>query len=265
MKTRLFCLFFGTLIFFYAVQRSHAQGNYEIQVYGADTEPPKSLMVELHSNFTADGQRLTINGVTPTYRAEHETVELTEGVNDWSEVGFYFFNDIQAETGAQWVGSHIRPRVRAPESWHWPIGASLSAEIGYQRAKFYQDTWTLELRPIFDQQTRHWYWAINPTLDRTFHGPDVKLGLDFSPAAKVSYSFTPKIAGGIEYYADYGRITDIAGLHDQQQQIFLATDLNLDPKWEVNFGVGIGPTAATDHWIIKGILGRHFDWGHRKK
>lgn len=265
MKTKLSCLLFGALIFFFSLQRSHAQGNYEIQVYGSETEPPKSLMVELHSNFTADGQRLIINGVTPTYRAEHETVELTEGVNNWSEVGFYFFNDIQEETGAQWVGSHIRPRVRAPDNWHWPVGASLSAEIGYQRALFYQDTWTLELRPIIDRQTTHWYWAINPALDRTFHGPDVKLGLDFSPAAKLSYSFTPKVAGGIEYYADYGRITDIASLHDQQQQIFLATDLDLDPKWEVNFGVGIGPTAATDHWIIKGILGRHFDWGHRKK
>jgi hypothetical protein len=39
--------------------------------------------------------------------------------------------------------------------------------------------------------------------------------------------------------------------------------LNVSPKWEINFGVGIGPTAATDHWIVKGILGRRFDWGHK--
>lgn len=32
-----------------------AQDNYEIQVYGADTVAPKTLMVELHSNFTIDG------------------------------------------------------------------------------------------------------------------------------------------------------------------------------------------------------------------
>jgi hypothetical protein len=37
---------------------AQAQGNYEIQVYGSDTVAPKSLMVELHSNFTASGQRL---------------------------------------------------------------------------------------------------------------------------------------------------------------------------------------------------------------
>jgi len=33
-----------------------AQGNYEIQVYGADTVAPKNLMVELHSNYTVTGQ-----------------------------------------------------------------------------------------------------------------------------------------------------------------------------------------------------------------
>lgn len=28
-----------------------------------------------------------------------------------------------------------------------------------------------------------------------------------------------------------------------------------------HIGVGIGTTAATDHLIVKGILGRRFDWG----
>ena len=51
-------------------------------------------------------------------------------------------------------------------------------------------------------------------------------------------------------------------LRDQQQQIFAVTDLNISPKWEINIGVGVGPTAATDHLIVKGILGRRFDWGH---
>ena len=35
--------------------RATAQGNYEIQVYGSDTVAPKSLMLELHSNFTPEG------------------------------------------------------------------------------------------------------------------------------------------------------------------------------------------------------------------
>jgi hypothetical protein len=105
-----------------------------------------------------------------------------------------------------------------------------------------------------------WYWAVNPALERTWHGPDVKEGLGFSPAAKLSYDFSQKISGGIEYYADYGRLGGFYPLHDQQQQIFAVTDLNVSPKWEINIGVGVGPTAATDRWIIKAILGRHFNW-----
>lgn len=64
----------------------------------------------------------------------------------------------------------------------------------------------------------------------------------------------------MEYYADYGSIRDIASLHNQQQDIFPALDLNVSPNWKINFGVGIGATAATDHIIVKGIIGRRFTW-----
>jgi len=242
-----------------------AQGNYEIQVYGADTVPPHSTMVELHSNFTAAGQKNFIGGVAPTNHAEHETIEITQGINDWSEVGFYIFTSEKNGSGVQWVGDHIRPRVRVPERWRWPVGVSLSMEIGYQRALFSADTWTWEIRPIVDKAVGRWYFAVNPALERTWHGPDVDQGLGFAPAVKISYDFTKQVSGGVEYYADYGSLTSIASLHDQQQQIFPAIDLNVSPKWEINFGVGVGPTAATDHWIVKGIIGRRFDWGHRSK
>jgi hypothetical protein len=242
-----------------------AQGNYEIQVYGADTVAPSSTMVELHSNFTAVGQKDYIDGAAPTNHAEHETIEITQGINDWSELGFYIFTSEQNGLGIDWVGDHIRPRVRVPEKWRWPVGVSLSTEVGYQRPLFSPDTWTWEIRPIIDKSMGRWYFAVNPALERTWHGPDVNQGIGFSPAAKISYDFTKQISGGLEYYADYGSITNIASLHNQQQQFFPAIDLNVSPVWEINFGVGVGATAATDHWIVKGIIGRRFDWGKKSK
>ena len=240
-----------------------AQGNYEIQVYGADTVAPKNLMVELHSNYTVTGQTKVIDGVYPTNHQEHETLELTQGINEWAELGFYVFTSEQDGHGVQWVGDHIRPRVRAPDKWHLPVGLSLSTEIGYQRAVYSPDTLTWEIRPIVDKTMGRWYLAFNPALERTFHGPDVNQGLGFSPGAKVGYDFTPKINCGFEYYADYGRLGAFDSLHEQQQQIFAVTDLNVSPKWEINFGVWLGPTAATDHLIVKVILGRRFDWGKK--
>ena len=53
-------LFFGLL----PPCLAHAQGNYEIQVYGADTVAPKNLMVELHSNYTIKGQQYVNFGLS---------------------------------------------------------------------------------------------------------------------------------------------------------------------------------------------------------
>lgn len=249
---------------------SHAQNNYEIQVYGADTVAPASTMVELHSNFTIEGAKplpdsaFAPDGLYPTNHAEHETVEITTGLNDWSEVGFYIFTSERSGQGVQWVGDHIRPRVRAPDRWHWPVGVSMSMEFGYQSRVFSTDTWTLELRPIIDKQMGRWYLATNLAVDRSFHGQSVPLGVTFAPAGKVSYDFTRVVSAGLEYYADYGKFFDPATLRNQQQQMFVVSDLNVSPKWEINFGIGIGPTSATDHLIVKMILGRRFDWTHSR-
>src|SRR6266581_329357 len=95
-----------------------AQDNYEIQVYPSETVPRGKTMVELHSNFTVQGERQQINGVLPSHHAFHETLEVTRGFTEWFETGFYVFSSIQPGHGWQWVGDHIRPRVRVPEEWH---------------------------------------------------------------------------------------------------------------------------------------------------
>ena len=240
-----------------------AQDNYEIQVYGAETVAPGTTMVELHSNFTIDGSKTIIDGMLPTEHALHETVEITHGWNDWFETGFYIFTSADALYGYNWVGDHIRPRVRVPESWHWPVGVSLSVEFGYQRAAYSVDTWTLEVRPIIDKQMGRWYLAFNPTLDRSFHGYSVPQGLVFSPNFKAGYDITKKINAGFEYYGSMGPITGFDPLYQQQQQIVPCIDLNLSPDWEFNFGVGVGATRSTDHLLVKMILGRRFNWGKK--
>jgi hypothetical protein len=259
-----------TAVYLLLTGMSCAQDNYEIQVYGSDTVKPSTTMAELHSNFTVDGSKAlpgspyTADGTYPTNHAEHETVEITQGINNWAEVGFYIFTSINSGEGWQWVGDHIRPRVRAPDSWHLPVGLSISNEIGYQRARYSPDTWTWEIRPIIDKQVGRWYLAFNPTLDRSWHGPSVHQGVTFSPDVKVGYDFTKKVNAGIEYYASYGDLASFDALHDQEQQFFVATDLDVSPKWEINFGVGIGATASTDHLIVKGIIGRRFSWSRKK-
>jgi hypothetical protein len=156
------------------------------------------------------------------------------------------------------VGDHLRPRVRVPESWHWPVGVSLSTEIGYQRAAYSPDTWTLEIRPIIDKTIGRLYLDLNPCLDRSFHGPSVPQGFVFSPNVKAGWDFTKVINAGFEYYGAVGPVTGFLPVTQQEQQIYAVTDLNLSPKWEFNFGVGFGLTGGTDHLLVKMIIGRRY-------
>ncbi|HLY19170.1 MAG TPA: hypothetical protein VKR61_18205 [Bryobacteraceae bacterium] len=245
------------LVAFFALASAAAlaQGNYEIQVYGSDLVPPHNTMVELHSNFTIQGSKTIIDGMLPTEHQWHETLEITHGFSEWFETGFYQFSSHQADGSWEWVGTHIRPRVAIPERYHLPVGISLSTEIGYQRPIFSADTWTWEIRPIIDKKFGRWYSSFNPSLDRAFHGPDTRKGLEFSPNFKISYDVTPKIAGGLEYYGALGPVTGFDPLFEQQQQILPAIDLNLNPRFEFNFGVGVGVTRGTDHLLVKMILG----------
>src|ERR1700746_1955950 len=179
--------------------RASAQGNYEIQVYPHETVAPHHTMWELHSNFTFEGSKSTDDGTLPTNHQLHETLEITHGFSDWFETGFYIFTSAKNGQGWGYVGSHIRPRGGVPPKGAWPGGASLSNEIGWQSRRYSADTWTWEIRPIIDKQLGRWYLSFNPTFDRSFHGPGVNQGLVFSPNFKVSYDFTKKIPGGIEY------------------------------------------------------------------
>lgn len=235
-----------------------AQDNYEIQVYGSETVPAGRTMVELHSNYTIDGERETVNGVLPSNHAFHETLEITHGFTPWFETGFYVFSSIQSDRGWEWVGDHIRPRIAVPADWHWPVGLSLSTEIGYQRRSYSEDTWSLELRPIIDKQLGRWYFAINPALEKSLHGQNSNAGWDFAPAVKIGFDVTKLINAGVEYYGDLGSIGRLANSDEQQHQLFPVIDLNFSADWEFNFGVGFGLTRSTDDLIVKMILGRRF-------
>jgi hypothetical protein len=236
----------------------HTQDNYEIQVYGADTVPAGKTMVELHSNFAVQGEREEVNGVLPSNHALHETLEITHGFTPWFETGFYVFSSIQPGHGWEWVGDHIRPRIAVPDEWHWPVGLSLSMEIGYQQRCFSEDTWTWEIRPIIDKRLGRWYFAVNPAFEKSLAGFNSNQGWAFAPSAKLSFDLTKVVAVGVEYYSSLGPIDGFSTWSAQQHQIFPTIDLNLSPDWEFNFGVGFGLTGSTDGLIVKLILGYRF-------
>jgi len=103
---------------------------------------------------------------------------------------------------------------------------------------------------------------VNPALERSWKGPGVAKGVEFSPNVKVSYAVTQQVSGGVEYYGAFGSLNGFDPSSEQEHQFFGAVDLNVSPAWEINFGLGVGTTPATEHLIAKLILGHHVFWGN---
>ena len=256
-------LFSALLLAACAAAPAAAQENYEIQVYPSKTTEKGTTLFELHSNYTSAGSQFAVGSMLPTNGALHETLEITHGFSDIFELGFYIFTSERAGSGWQIVGSHIRPRIRAPESWGLPVGLSLSTEFGPADKKYDSNEFGIELRPIIDQQIGAFYWAFNPTIGWSLKGPEAGTGakgMAFSPNLKLAWTLTPKIAVGIEYYGATGSIIKMAPGAEQQHVIYPSIDLFLSEDWEFNAGYGIQVAGNGDHNILKVIVGRRFPW-----
>jgi hypothetical protein len=238
------------------VTATRAQENYEIQVYASPLTPKGRTMYELHSNYTLTGPKTTFDNTVPTHHAVHETLEITRGLNSWSELGFYLFSSANPGEGYQFVGTHIRPRVTAPESWGWPVGVSISQEFGWARTKYSADDWTYELRPIIDKEMGRFYVGINPVLGKSLHGPASAEPFEFTPQALASVDVAPKINVALEYYGALGTTKRLESFGNQGQQLFYALNYDFGPDWEFNLAYGAGLTAFTEKSMVKMIVGR---------
>ncbi|MFI5150709.1 MAG: hypothetical protein ACHQRM_13315 [Bacteroidia bacterium] len=253
-----YTFFLSVFLFLSTPHPGLSQDNYEIQVYESKLLEKGVTQVELHSNYAVNGLHDTIGGVLPTHHALHETIELTHGFTSWLEIGFYQFTAWNAGMTPAYVGNHIRPRITVPEKFKWPVGLSLSAEIGYQVPSYAADTWTLEIRPIIDKTIGRLYLSLNPVIDYSLSGLNHKSGAVFAPSFKCSWAFSSKVKAGLEYYNSMGPFSRFDEWNHQPHQLALAFDLDVSPIWEINIGYVRGLTSSVEQDLIKLIIGRKF-------
>lgn len=233
-----------------------AQENYEIQVYASPTQPKGRTMYELHSNYTFKGDKVSFNGTVPSHHSLHETVEITRGLTDWSELGFYLFSNASPGNGFQFVGSHLRPRVTAPSSWSWPVGVSISQEIGWARTKFSADEWTYELRPIVDKEMGRYYVSVNPVLGKSLRGPSSAEAFEVTPNVLAGVDLSSKVNFALEYYGGWGTTKRLAPSAEQSHQLFYAINYDFGPDYEFNLAYGVGLNGNSEKSMVKLILGQ---------
>ncbi len=241
------------------------QDNFEIQVYESEITELHTTMFELHSNYTLYGSKTSSDKILPSNHQLHETVEITHGFFRNYETGFYFFTAMTGNGNIYVAGSHIRPRFSAPDRWKLPFGLSISSEFGYMTDYFTDENWSLEIRPIIDKRWNKLYLGINPALEKALSGPGRENGFVFTPAARCTYNFFPKVAFGLEYYGSLGQISKFDPVASQQHNLYFTSDITVFPDWEVNCGYSIGLNPATDNGIFKLILGYRFSGKHPGK
>jgi len=244
------------LIFFvlFILNKSLAQDSNEIQVYASATVPKKTTIFELHTNYTFVGPKLNTG-----YHPFLQTLEVTTGISDNFELGFYIFT-YKLNGKTYYTGSNIRPRVKVPDKWGWSFGASLSSEIGFSRDPFTdQLSWGAEVRPIFDKTIGKNYFSVNPNIGLSFNEKEAL----FEPNIKYAYSLSKKISVGMEYYGNTGKVFKPVRLPDQEHQAFFVADLFLHPDFEFNIGIGEGLTNLSNGLNLKCFVGKRINWSKK--
>jgi hypothetical protein len=238
--------------------RAAAIDFYEIEIYTVDTTPKGQLQLELHSNTvtTATGQwaRQAIN----PYQI-HETLEATYGLLDHVEVGQYLASARLNNGYYEYSGSRTKMHFGVGPTESWPIQLGGNIELDYMRHAAEENPLNLELRPILESHYGKFDIVANLAFEKPFSGPTTHQGMQFDPSGEILYnglfgSFSP----ALEYYGDMGSIQPLASIQKQQHFLVPALNLDIDPRLEVNLGIGFGLTRTSNGTFIKSIFGWTF-------
>jgi hypothetical protein len=230
---------------------------YEIQIYTTQTEPYQHLTAELHSNSvtTATGS-LAKQNLRP-YEI-HETLEASYGLLDHLELGQYLCTGKLSNGEYEYAGSRTKLHTGIGDPERWPVALGLNLELDYMRRQAEENPLSLEVRAILEKRFGPLWITGNFVFERPFSGPGTHRGVYFLPSGFVSYDLTRWLTPSIEYYADMGPIRSIPGAQLQQHFIVPTINLHLAPRLELNFGVGLGVTEASNGAFLKSIIGWTF-------
>jgi hypothetical protein len=98
----------------------------------------------------------------------------------------------------------------------------------------------------------------NFAFSKPFSGPGTHRGVQFSPSGVIFYDLSKWFAPALEYYGDMGPLRAIPGVQRQQHFIVPTLNFKLAPQLELNLGVGIGVTRASNGAFLKSIIGWTF-------
>lgn len=184
------------------------------------------------------------------------SIELEYGVTDrWTIAGYL---DVENHPDASFEYVQFRTvvsRYRLFEAGERLFDTALYFEY-YVPNTAYGRSEKLETRLIFEKVFAPIIVRLNPIFEKGFSAPDVDEGVEFEYAAGVYTPMGP-VRLGLEFFGSLGEFHDWKPWDAQTHYLFPAAKFPLGPT-EVDFGVGVGLTPASDDLLVKTIVAYEF-------
>jgi len=226
----------------------------EIQVYDGGLAPVGVFNLTLHNNFTPKGLTTpAFPGAVVADKSFNGVPEWALGVTNWFEAGLYLpLYSRDKNTGFGVDGVKLRALFAVPHADERKFVYGANFEFSYNARRWDSTRFTSEIRPIIGWHLKPVDIIINPILDTAYDGLK---NLEFVPAARVAYNFPSGLAVAVEEYADFGPLHALLPGAEQAHQVYGVVDRTWK-EWDIEAGVGVGLTDASDRLTFKLILSR---------
>lgn len=227
----------------------------EIQVYDASIAAPGKFNLTWHNNFTPDGLKTAaFPGAIIPDRSFNGVTEWAYGATDWLELGLYLpLYSISKNHDATINGGKIRLLFVKPHAADRTFFYGANFEFSYNATYWEPVRFTSEIRPIIGVHLHPVDIIINPILDNSFRGGFANL--DFAPAGRIAYNFTPKFALAAESYSDVGPVRAVLPTRFESHEVWGVFDRGTKIG-SFEGGIGFGVTPASDKITLKLMFSR---------
>jgi hypothetical protein len=227
----------------------------EIQVYDGGLAPPGVFNLTVHNNFTPDGIKTpAFPGAIVSNKSLNGVPEWAYGVTEWFEAGLYLplYSFDTNHHGGTVNGVKLRALFAVPHADDRRFFYGANFEFSINAHRWDATRFTSEVRPIIGWHLEPVDIIINPIVDTAYDGLK---NLEFVPATRVAYNFSSGWTAAVEEYDDFGSVHAFAPRADQAHQLYGVVD-RAWRGWDIEAGVGVGLTDASDRLTLKLILSR---------
>jgi len=229
----------------------------EIQVYDGGLAAPRVFNLTLHTNWTPRGVKTpAAPGQVVADQSVNGVPEWAYGVTSWFEAGLYlplYTRDKNLGWGLD--GFKLRTLFAVPHAEDRTFFYGANMEFSFNAERWDSTRFTSEVRPIVGWHAGRLDLIFNPIVDTAYDGLK---NLEFVPASRAAYNFSPTWAVAVEEYADFGPLHDLHSVHEQSHQVYAVVNRSGRP-FDMELGIGFGLTNASDGLTLKVIVARDFN------